>query len=294
MTNYKRIIFSFVVTFCCLTGFAQTRETINELEQRYQTCLDKGDYMLGCSQTFYNQMDSLLNVRYKKLRSLCDDKQKKLLKNEQLEWLSKRDKQFIINKKQVSKEGYGGGRDEEMSLIDRNTDYVKQRVIELIDSSPDKYKVNSINADAQENDSLNILNNRSNKYILNLLIGDYVKDEGCNCEFKLSFKAKNEKLNFHIKTNKRNISGVAEIVIDENEYVYIIFPIEWDDYQGDMTLDTYEPNKEEKPKKVDMLFDPERKTIRTQNYGNAMNNYTIFDECRDDKEIALIKKSKDD
>lgn len=151
MTDLKFIISSVIFTFSCLTGFAQTQKTIDSLETQYQTCLDKGQYMLGCSKLFYSQMDSLLNVRYKKLRSMCDSVQKENLKDEQLEWLSSRDKQFIQNQRQVNKEakkdGYTGGQDETMILTDTNANYVKQRVIKLINSSPnnysaDKYKVN--------------------------------------------------------------------------------------------------------------------------------------------------------
>ena len=66
----------------------------------------------------------------------------------------------------------------------------------------------------------------------------------------------------------------------------IIFPIELDDFQGDMTQDTYEPDKEKKPQEVYMFFFTESKTLDFQNYGNAMNNYIIFDEC-DVKNITL-------
>lgn len=127
------------------------------------------------------------------------------------------------------------------------------------------------------------------KEILDLLIGNYIPDEGCcSCTFELRFEKKNKKLKYRIKTNKRKINGIAKITIDENGYVFILFPIEWDDYQGDMTLDTYEPYTGIKPQEVDMYFDPELKNIAFQNYGNAMNNYIIFDEC-DTKGISLNK-----
>jgi uncharacterized protein YecT (DUF1311 family) len=126
-------------------------KTIDSLQTQYQLCLDKGQNMLGCSKVFYYQMDSLLNLRYKQLRLTCDSIQKENLKDEQLEWLSKRDKQFLKNQKQTNKEakkeGYDVGQDEKMVLTDTNAMYVKQRVIELLNSSSlnysaDKYKVN--------------------------------------------------------------------------------------------------------------------------------------------------------
>jgi uncharacterized protein YecT (DUF1311 family) len=122
--------------FTCLTGFSQTAKTIDSLESQHQSCLDKGEFMLGCTERFYFQMDSLLNVLYKKLRSKCDSIQKENLKDEQLQWLSKRDKQFRENQKQVHKEakekGYDGGEIETMILIDKNAMFVKERVIELL------------------------------------------------------------------------------------------------------------------------------------------------------------------
>jgi uncharacterized protein YecT (DUF1311 family) len=145
--------FQFIIVFIliCLTTFSQTKKTIDSLETQYQTCLDKGQFMLGCSETFYFQMDSLLNLQYKKLRSKCDSIQKENLKDEQLQWLSKRDKQFKQNQQQEHKDakegGYDGGQDETMMLTDDNAKFVKERVLELINSVPqnysaDKYKSN--------------------------------------------------------------------------------------------------------------------------------------------------------
>jgi uncharacterized protein YecT (DUF1311 family) len=152
MATLKFLSSTVILTFSCLTGFTQTLKTIDSLEIQLQNCLDKGKYMLGCSKTFYYQMDSILNARYKQLRLMCDSVQKENLKDEQLEWLAKRDRQFNQNKQQVNKEakkdGYEGGQDETMFLTEKNAMYVKQRVIELINGSPknysaDKYKVNS-------------------------------------------------------------------------------------------------------------------------------------------------------
>lgn len=110
-----KLKFNFLIIisiFTCLTGFSQTAKTIDSLESQHQSCLDKGEFMLGCTERFYFQMDSLLNVLYKKLRSKCDSIQKENLKDEQLQWISKRDKQFRENQKQVHKEakekGYDG------------------------------------------------------------------------------------------------------------------------------------------------------------------------------------------
>ena len=91
-------------------------------------------------------MDSLLNVQYKKLRSKCDSIQKENLKEEQLQWLSKRDKQFRKNRKQIHAEakqkGYDGGEIETMILTDKNAMFIKKRVLELLNSSRENYSAN--------------------------------------------------------------------------------------------------------------------------------------------------------
>jgi len=137
--NFLIIIF----VFACLTGFSQTAKTIDSLESQHQSCLDKGQFMLGCTERFYFQMDSLLNLLYKKLRSKCDSIQKENLKDEQLQWLSKRDEQFKENQKQVHKEakekGYDGGEIETMILTDKNAMFVKERVLELLNTTLENY-----------------------------------------------------------------------------------------------------------------------------------------------------------
>jgi uncharacterized protein YecT (DUF1311 family) len=151
MKNNIFITLTFIFSLSYLSGFAQATKTVESLETQYQNCLDKGQFMLGCSATFYAQMDSLLNLQYNKLRSTCDSEQKENLKDEQMEWLSKRDKQFkqirLSIKKDAKKNDYAAKQDEAMILADTNAKYVKQRVIDLINSSPrkyaaDKYKVN--------------------------------------------------------------------------------------------------------------------------------------------------------
>ena len=146
MTTLKLNFLTIIFIFTCSTGFSQTAKTIDSLETQHQACLDKGEFMLGCSERFYLQMDSLLNVQYKKLRSKCDSIQKENLKEEQLQWLSKRDKQFRKNRKQIHAEakqkGYDGGEIETMILTDKNAMFIKKRVLELLNSSRENYSAN--------------------------------------------------------------------------------------------------------------------------------------------------------
>ena len=130
MTKLKLTFLTLIFIFNYLTGFSQTTKTIDSLKSQHQACLDKGKFMLGCSERFYFQMDSLLNIQYKKLWTKCDSMQKANLKDDEIKWLAVRDKQFKYNRKQVHKEakeeGYDGGLDEIMILTDKNATFVKE------------------------------------------------------------------------------------------------------------------------------------------------------------------------
>ena len=78
----------FILAFMFLNSgvsvFGQDKNTIKNLENQCQACLDKGQYMLGCSKIYYSLMDSLLNVVYNKLISSCDSTQRRNLKVQQI------------------------------------------------------------------------------------------------------------------------------------------------------------------------------------------------------------------
>ena len=140
MTNLK-FIFIFTFLFCIsLTGIAQTEKTIDSLETQYQNCLDKGEYMFGCTKKFYSQIDSMLNVVYFKLRSTLDTTQKAKLKIEQKAWLIKRDTYFKKTLKEFKTKNpdnspYGsafGAQDDAMFMYDDNAKFVKDRILTLI------------------------------------------------------------------------------------------------------------------------------------------------------------------
>lgn len=143
MSALRTIIASSLFCACSISSYSQTHQTIDSLSDKTQECLDKGDYMLGCAQAYYYQIDSLLNRRYNTLSSLCNTTQKTNLKNEQLKWLSIRDKQFEINRQKIHKQaiadGMAGGQDEEMIRIQTNAAFVISRVKELIDKKPADY-----------------------------------------------------------------------------------------------------------------------------------------------------------
>jgi uncharacterized protein YecT (DUF1311 family) len=148
-----KIKIAIFICFTSLKGFPQTEKTVEILKIKYQNCLNKGEFILGCSQTFYQEMDSLLNVFYNRIRITCDTFQKENFKDEQLIWLEKRDKNFNRNekseKRKAKKLGYEGGQIERMVIIDKNAEFVMNRVVKLRNLqaknySPQHYKVSSI------------------------------------------------------------------------------------------------------------------------------------------------------
>ena len=121
-------------SFCLFQTFAQTVKSIDDMSKKYQTCLDAGKDMLGCSQHFYAQMDSTLNVAYNNLLTLLNSTEKESLKKEQLMWLKKRDTYFKKKDKifQDNVKKGNWGQDMKMITYDDKANYVKERVIVLI------------------------------------------------------------------------------------------------------------------------------------------------------------------
>lgn len=150
MTTLKPIALFAFFSIIHLTCFSQTRSVLDSLENRYQACLDKGKNMFGCAKLFYQQMDSLLNVQYKQLRSSCDSVQKENLKQEQLKWLAKRDAYFkqtlnTFKSKNPKADPFGnafGAQDDAMSMFDDNATFVKKRLLELIGKKPTDFSNN--------------------------------------------------------------------------------------------------------------------------------------------------------
>jgi len=134
-TNYLnsfKILLSSILVFCLSVNFAycQNKQTIDSIQKSYQSCLDNGQFMSGCSKSHYQQMDSLLNVVYSKLRLKIDSVAKIQLKKEQKEWLLKRDNYFKENQKQIS---VTAAQDDLMEMYDKDADFVKERVLHLIE-----------------------------------------------------------------------------------------------------------------------------------------------------------------
>lgn len=92
---------------------AQNLTDMNALDLSYKNCLDSGNNMSGCSQKYYFQVDSLLNVVYKSYRDDLNEHAKAALKKDQLKWLKIRDNYF----ENISADGLEGN-DARMLVID--------------------------------------------------------------------------------------------------------------------------------------------------------------------------------
>lgn len=143
----KKII-SFLTLFLIYSGaYAQQGRSLDELQHAYQTCLDTGNNGYGCAVGFYQQMDSLLNVVYNGIRVKANPEQKENLKDEQLEWLAKRDLYFKKTFLAVKKNSPGAtptnlakaSKDDKMIMYGANATYVKSRVAELMKRGPADY-----------------------------------------------------------------------------------------------------------------------------------------------------------
>ena len=112
---------------------AQSKATIAIIDSVYQNCLDQGENMLGCTQNYYAEMDSLLNVVYKKL-IIKHPEQKAAIKQEEIKWLKTRDEAFkkLENNTEYNKLLETVGRDGVMMITDDEAKIVKERLFELI------------------------------------------------------------------------------------------------------------------------------------------------------------------
>lgn len=123
-------------------------KTIDSLEEAHQRCLDTVQYsMLHCEKAFYFQIDSLLNVVYRRLYNSLNTPQKAVLKKEQRLWLVSRDTYFKKTLKTFKDKNpdalpYGsafGAQDDAMFMYADNSAFVEDRVIELMKKAPEQY-----------------------------------------------------------------------------------------------------------------------------------------------------------
>ena len=130
--NKKHLFF--LLFLISLSAYSQKNETIQKLDKELQKCLDDTqNNMLNCTRVYYNQIDDLLNVTYKKIRTSLTKSEQEKLKNQQLAWLKKRDLYFkkVTAKTSSDLDGDNSSQDYQMICTHENALFVKDRVLEL-------------------------------------------------------------------------------------------------------------------------------------------------------------------
>lgn len=128
----KKLIIT--ISFFCILflsygiSYSQTSE-LNKIDSEYDSCLAKGENMYVCSQIHYAKIDSMLTAVYKLLYSKLDEEGKEKLKQNQLKWSKKKDKDFRKIEANIDPTG---GYDDKMIALEEKTEILHKRVEYLI------------------------------------------------------------------------------------------------------------------------------------------------------------------
>ncbi|MCB0740979.1 MAG: lysozyme inhibitor LprI family protein [Chitinophagaceae bacterium] len=133
--NERILMVNLLVISMNLSSYSQSLKTLVTMENQYQSCLDLGQNMVGCSEYYYYQIDSFLNVIYKKIMSSIDSSEKVRLRKKQREWLVLRDKQFSqIGYRYIKTKSQDAKYIDEDSIMitfDKKAEIVEKRIREL-------------------------------------------------------------------------------------------------------------------------------------------------------------------
>jgi hypothetical protein len=130
------------------------------------------------------------------------------------------------------------------------------------------------------------------------LAGTYSMDrEDCDFSMTLTIRAENGKYAYRLKTSKQNVSGTANIVVEDNKIIVRLPEVKWHEYKGPISEDRDVNDMPNLENDFTVNFEYDRDsgsgTLATQNYGNAMNHYMKFEEI-DCKYIRLKNDASGD
>ena len=117
-----------IIFFSTSASYCQMNE-LKAIDREYEDCFAKGENMYVCSQVYYSKIDSMLTVVYKLLYSKLDEEGKETLKQNQLKWQKKKNKDF---KKIDASIDPDGGYDELMIALDKKAEILHKRIEYLI------------------------------------------------------------------------------------------------------------------------------------------------------------------
>lgn len=101
-----------------------------------------------------------------------------------------------------------------------------------------------------------------------------------SCDISFEVTENDKEYSYTYTSKERTLTGNV-IVKEEDSETYITFEgIEWASYEGDVSNGASDQTLE-KPTTIEGLYSKEDNSITIQNEGNAMNAYTVLDECSD-------------
>jgi len=143
--KYFRIVFAAAVMLVAHQARSQNNyaATMSTLESNYQKCQEEGDNMLGCSQQYYQQLDALLQSVLKDLRTSLKVSQRTTFRNEQTTWTQKKEAYFRQLPKSVKEDNEDmSGADLQTAVLDKKSEFLIERINELIGMAGDKVEDN--------------------------------------------------------------------------------------------------------------------------------------------------------
>lgn len=133
----KELIKIFI--FFSLSANCQINNTILELENNHQICLDRGRNMENCSKRYYFQMDSLVNSICNQIEKEMNLEDKSKFKKNHQNWLKKR-KKFEIKQNSIFQKKYKSqewGNEMYLIVYQNDIEFILKRIKYLIK----KYKL---------------------------------------------------------------------------------------------------------------------------------------------------------
>lgn len=141
MNNFVSILKELIKIFIffSLSANCQINNTILELENNHQICLDRGRNMENCSKRYYFQMDSLVNSICNQIEKEMNLEDKSKFKKNHQNWLKKR-KKFEIKQNSIFQKKYKSqewGNEMYLIVYQNDIEFILKRIKYLIK----KYKL---------------------------------------------------------------------------------------------------------------------------------------------------------
>jgi hypothetical protein len=138
----KTIVFVLLTLGLLVTTLsAQTRSQLlrdlRSIDEDYKEYLEDGTAMMAYAGWYSGEMDSMLNVVYRRLQATNTKEQNVALKADEIRWLKKRDALFTKMDRKLERDyPKAVPHDEQMFVWDNQAMYIRKRVLYLIHKLP--------------------------------------------------------------------------------------------------------------------------------------------------------------